>query len=162
MVTINDDTFDEQPGKADHPGFGARRRFLGRHLGSERLGASLWEVPPGQYAYPYHYHLTDEELLVILSGAGELRTPGGWRPLQVGEVVSFRSGADGAHQVRASGSMPLRFLAVSTAGSPDIVIYPDSDKLGAFERRVDGGGVWELYRRRDAVDYWEGEPPPPS
>lgn len=159
MITVDDEMFDEQPGKADHPGFEARRRFVGRHLRAERLGASLWEVAPGAYAYPYHYHLADEELIVVLGGDGELRTPSGWRPLVAGEVVSFLPGERGAHQLRATGSAPLRFLAVSTSGAPDIVIYPDSGKLGAFERRPDGGGVWELYRRRDAVGYWEDEPP---
>lgn len=48
--------FDEQPGKNDHPGFGSRRRFVGRRAGAQRLGASLWEVPPGEAAYPYHLH----------------------------------------------------------------------------------------------------------
>ena len=39
-------------------------------------------------------------------------------------------------------------------------VYPDSDKIGAFERLRDGGGLRELYRRGDAVDYCEGERPP--
>lgn len=124
----------------------------------QRLGASLWEVPPGESAYPYHYHLGDEELLVVLDGDGEVRTPQGWRPLKGGEVVAFVPGEAGAHQVRCPGPATLRFLAVSTAGAPDIVIYPDSGKLGAFERRSDGGGVWELHRRSDRVGYWDGEP----
>lgn len=24
------------------------------------IGASLWELPPGEAAYPYHYHLAEE------------------------------------------------------------------------------------------------------
>jgi hypothetical protein len=43
---------------------------------------------------------------------------------------------------------------------PDIVIYPDSDKLGANERLPEGGGLSELYRRSDSVGYWDGESPP--
>jgi len=74
--------------------------------------------------------------------------------------VSFPPGPSGAHQVRCVGPDALRFLAVSTNGQPDIVLYPDSGKLGAFERRPDGSGIWELYRRSDAVDYWTGESPP--
>lgn len=54
----------------------------------------------------------------------------------------------------------MRFLALSTSGEPDIVIYPDSGKLGAAERRADGSGLREMFRLSDAVDYWEGELPP--
>ncbi len=36
---------------------------------------SLWEVPPGETAYPYHFHLAEEEVLVVLNGAPLLRDP---------------------------------------------------------------------------------------
>ncbi len=54
----------------------------------------------------------------------------------------------------------MRFLSVSTNGEPDIVIYPDSGKLGANERRPDGGGLTAMFRLGDAVDYYDGEQPP--
>jgi uncharacterized cupin superfamily protein len=72
-----------------HPGFNCLRARLSRQAGSERLGLSLWELPPGQAAYPYHYHLAEEELVVVLDGAPSLRTPDGWRELEEGEVVPF-------------------------------------------------------------------------
>jgi hypothetical protein len=40
------------------------------------------------------------------------------------------------------------------------VIYPDSGKLGAFERPPDGSGLRALFRLSDAVDYLDGEQPP--
>jgi len=54
----------------------------------------------------------------------------------------------------------VRFLAFSTSGDPDLVVYPDSGKLGAFERLPDGGGLRAMFRSGDAVDYYEGERPP--
>lgn len=157
---VHDPEWAPDPGRSVRPGFMVKRAFLGRQAGAHRLGASVWEVEPGQAAYPYHFHLAEEELLVVLEGEGRLRTPDGWRPLARGEVVAFPAGDGGAHQVLATGSTPMRFLAVSTNGAPDIVVYPDSGKVGAFERRPDGGGMWELFRRGEAVDYWEGEEPP--
>jgi uncharacterized cupin superfamily protein len=141
-------------------GFRSLRAWLGRDAGAQALGLSLWEVPPGEAAYPYHYHLGDEELLIVLEGDGRLRTPDGWRRLVPGEVLSFLPGEAGAHQLVADGKEPLRFLAFSTSGRPDIGVYPDSGKLIAAERRP--GGVRELFRREDAVDYWDGEEPPAS
>ena len=56
--------------------------------------------------------------------------------------------------------MTARFLAVSTSGTPDLVVYPDSGKVGACERLPDRDGFWEIFRIADAVDYHEGEGPP--
>jgi uncharacterized cupin superfamily protein len=146
--------FDEA---RDHDGFHARRARLGYQLGTERLGASLWELPPGQRAYPYHFHLTEEELLVVLAGRPSLRDPSGWRELEEGEVVSFPRGEAGAHQLANRTDETVRFLALSTNGDPDVVLYPDSGKLCAAERNPDGSGLKEFFRLADAVDYWDGE-----
>ena len=121
---------------------------------------SLWEVPPGEAAYPYHHHLTEEELLVVLDGRPSLRTPNGWRELAEGEVVAFPRGEGGAHQLANRTSETIRFLAISTSGEPDIVIYPDSGKLGANERLPEGGGLRAMFRMADTVDYHEGEQAP--
>ena len=154
---IDDPDFDEP---REHPGFLARRARISRQAGSERLGLSLWEVPPGEAAYPYHHHLGEEELVLVLDGTPSLRTPEGWRELAQGEVVAFLRGEDGGHQLVNRTAQTVRFLAFSTNGDPDLVVYPDSGKLGACERLADGGGLREMFRLEDAVDYYEGERPP--
>jgi uncharacterized cupin superfamily protein len=156
-VNINQPHFDEP---REHAGFLCSRARIGRQAGAQRLGLSLWEVAPGQAAYPYHHHLGEEELVVVLAGRPSLRTPQGWRELAEGEVVSFTRGAQGAHQLVNRSDAVVRFLALSTNGEPDIVLYPDSGKVGAFERAADGSGMYELFRLADAVDYYEDERPP--
>ncbi len=157
MPNLNDAEFDE-PREVE--GFRARRARLGRQLDSEKLGLSYWELPPGQAAYPYHWHMTEEELLVITTGTPSLRTPDGWRELDEGEVIAFPRGEEGGHQLLNRTDETVRFLAFSTQPGPDIVMYPDSGKLGAFERRPEGGGLYKLFRVDDAVDYHHGEKPP--
>ena len=152
--------FDETAGREPHAGFLAQRSYLGRRAGSTRLGASLWHVPPGEAAYPYHYHLAEEELLVVVDGSGRLRTSAGWEPLERGAVLSFATGEGGAHQIVNDGAEMLVFLAVSTSGTPDICVYPDSGKICAAERGPNGSGIWEFYRREDAVGYWTDVDPP--
>jgi uncharacterized cupin superfamily protein len=149
--------FDEP---RDHDGFRARRARLSRQAGAERLGLSLWEVEPGQAAYPYHAHLAEEEIVIVLDGTPSLRTPDGWRDLEQGEVVSFLRGEQGAHQIVNRTNEPVRFLAFSPCGEPDVVIQPDSGKIGVFERRPDGSGMRLLFRREDERDYYDGESPP--
>ena len=157
MPNVNEPDFDEP---RDKPGFVARRARIGRQAGSQRLGASLWELPPGEAAYPYHWHLAEEELLVVTQGTPSLRGPDGWRDLEEGEVVAFPLGEEGAHQLVNRTESPVRFLAVSTQPGQDIVMYPDSGKLAAFERLPDRDGLREFFFLKDAVDYYAGEEPP--
>jgi uncharacterized cupin superfamily protein len=142
----------------DHDGFRARRWRVGRQVGAQRLGASIWEVPPGEAAYPYHWHFIEEELVYVMAGRPSLRTPEGWRELEEGEFVSFRVGEEGAHQLINRTEEPVRFLSISTGGTPEICIYPDSNKVGLYGRT--DVELRELFRRSDAVDYWDGETPP--
>lgn len=51
----------------------------------------------------------------------------------------------------------MRFLSFSSSGEPDIVIYPDSNKLGAFERLPEGGGLRAMFRIAETVNYHDGE-----
>jgi uncharacterized cupin superfamily protein len=157
MPNINDPTFDEP---REHPGFRCRRARVSRQAGSDRLGLSVWELPPGEAAYPYHYHLAEEELVVVLDGHPTLRTLDGWRELQEGEVVPFLRGERGAHQIVNRTNDTVRFLAFSTNGEPDIVIRPDSGTLDACERLPQGGGLRAIFRMDNAIDYYDGEVPP--
>lgn len=146
--------------EGDRPaGFRSRRARIGYELGGELVGASLWEVPPGEAAYPYHFHYADEEIVIVISGRPTLRTPEGEREMEAGEAVRFPLGEQGAHQILNRGEETVTFLAVSSHGRPDVVVYPDSDKLGVGERLPQGGGLRAFFRRGDQVDYFEGESP---
>ncbi len=150
--------------ESEAPGFANRRARLGRQAGSERLGLSLFELEPGCAAFPLHYHLGNEELLIALTGGAALRIPEGERELEPGEVVALTVGEGGAHQVVNRSTEPVRFAIVSEMNAPDIVVRPESNKLSAFGRApgAAGAGLHDAYFRRDAVDLWEGEEPPPS
>jgi uncharacterized cupin superfamily protein len=137
---------------ADGPdGFRHGRLSMREVLGGELIGASLYEVAPGERLWPYHYHDGNEEWLVVVLGRPTLRTPEGERELVPGDVVGFPPGAPGAHTLSNATSEPVRIGMFSTL-QYGTASYPDSDKIGAGwrdERRY--------FRRSDAVDYWEGE-----
>jgi uncharacterized cupin superfamily protein len=145
----------ELPVHQDRPGYiwDGRRGVAGEH-GLRCLGASLYELPEGQWTFPYHYHHGVEEWLYVVAGAPVLRDPSGERVLAPGDLVGFPSGPDGAHAIRGPGRVVIFSGAVS-AEAASVSVYPDSDKLGV---RPSGGGPDRLdFRRADAVDYWEGE-----
>jgi uncharacterized cupin superfamily protein len=93
----------------------------------------------------------------VLEGTPTLRTPGGTRTLERGEVVAFPRGEDGAHQVTNDTADEVRFLAISTSGEPEIAFYPDEGKVGTWSRVP--GEPGRMFRLDDAVGYYEGVKP---
>jgi uncharacterized cupin superfamily protein len=147
---------------SERPGFAYRRAKLAQGAGAERLGASLYELEPGSAPFPLHYHLGNEELLIVISGRPSLRTGDGERELELGEVVAFPVGEQGAHQVVNRSREPARVLIVSEMNAPDVVVRPESGKLSAFGRPPGsaGEGIHEVFFLRDAAEFWAGEEPP--
>lgn len=140
-----------------------RRKQLGGATDDEALGCSLYEVPPGKRAWPYHYHTANAEAIYVLAGEGELRGPEDeTEPLESGVYAAFPAGPDGAHEIENTGDEPLRYLAVSTMVEPEVLRYPDSDKIGVMAGEPPGGDsderlVSAYFRETDAVDYWTDE-----
>jgi uncharacterized cupin superfamily protein len=97
-------------------GFRARRSRIGYELGLELIGCSLWELPAGEAAYPYHFHYADEELIVVMRGRPTLRTPQGLRELEEGEALRFPVSEQGAHQIVNRSEDTVTFLAISSHG----------------------------------------------
>lgn len=147
----------------EREGFAGRRAKLGKLADAEHLGASLYELAPGCAVWPLHYHLGNEELLIVVEGSPALRTLEGERTLEPGEVVAFPVGEAGAHQVVNRGTAPVRILIISEMNAPDVVVRPESGKLNAFGRPPgsDAPGLNETFFRRDEAEFWDGEPVPP-
>lgn len=141
--------------RRDRRGFSWRRARVGDALGAEKLGASLYELDPGERTFPYHYEYGVEEWLLVVAGRPTLRDPEGEHVLEPGDVVCFCEGPDGAHQVRNDTDAPIRVLIFSTAQKPDAAVYPDSGKIGIWSGNDADPG--RLFRIADEVDYWDGE-----
>ena len=139
----------------DRPGYAWRRAVVGEKIGARKLGASLYELQPGQKTFPYHYEYGVEEWLLCVSGTPTLRVPDGEHELRPGDVVCFPEGPDGAHQVRNDTNEPVKVLIASTKQLPDAAVYPDSGKIGIWTGNEADPG--RLFRIDSAVDYWEGE-----
>ncbi len=117
----------------------ARWTRLGPGLGLERLGCTLYELDPGGQAAPYHSHHGNEELLIVLSGKLELRTPDGTRELGPGDVVGFATGPGGAHRVRNIWQEERsRYLVVSTMQFPELAEQLDTGTVLALKGPADG------------------------
>jgi uncharacterized cupin superfamily protein len=150
---------DDWDGGRDRPGWQWKWLAVGRRLGAERIGASLYELAPGQKTFPYHFHWAEEELLIVLRGEPTLRDPSGERRLVPGDCVLFKRGPDGAHLVRNDTEKPCRLLMLSSPADVEVAVYPDSGKVGVFASTgQEGGEPFRLILPQDAaVDYFQGE-----
>jgi uncharacterized cupin superfamily protein len=138
----------------DPEGFRSGMFRLGPQLGADRTGATVYQLAPGEALCPFHYEYAEEEWLVVLDGTPTIRHPEGNDVLQRWDVVRFPVGPDGAHLVRNDTEDEVRVLMFSNVAYPNITIYPDSDKLGAWTGNRDDDLI---ARRSSAVDYFEGE-----
>lgn len=97
------------------------------------------EVEPGNFAYGYHYHETDEEVFYIISGTAVVRTPEGDKTLQAGDAITFPAGPEGAHVIRnASHTEKLVYLDFDTNNIPEIVHFPDTNQVMAYGKFSNG------------------------
>jgi uncharacterized cupin superfamily protein len=127
---------------------------LGPQIGAAKIGATVYELPPGQSTFPYHYEHGCEEWLLVVAGRPTLRHPGGENELEPGDLVCFPEGPEGAHKVTNSTNETARLVILSTKASPAVAVYPDSDKIGVFtEDEADD----VMVRRESGVDYWDRE-----
>jgi uncharacterized cupin superfamily protein len=139
----------------DPEGFRAGMFRLGKVLGAEETGTSVYELPPGESICPYHYEHGEEEWLIVLEGRPTLRHPEGTDQLEPLDVVFFPRGPEGAHGVRNETDETVRVLMYSTVRYPTATVYPDSDKIGIWT----GGDRSDdlITTRSSAVDYYHGE-----
>jgi uncharacterized cupin superfamily protein len=127
------------------PRWPGRMCGVARHAGAKKLGATVYEFEAGG-GLPYHAHSAREEMLVVLSGSPEVRTPEGRRMLEPGTIVSFPPGDAGAHQILNPGPEPARVLMVSTMEYPDVakqldvgntIVFQESGEVQAFPPGVE-------------------------
>jgi len=136
-----------------------RRKELGDAAGGKQLGCSLYELPPGEQSWPYHYHTANEEAMYVLAGEGLLRADDGEHDLTAGDYVSFPADESGGHRVVNDSDDVLRYLAVSTMTEPDVTVYPEMGKIGVFVGAPPGGrderSLHGYYPIDADVGYWE-------
>ena len=152
-INIADPDFTSDP--ADPDGFRSGLFRFGKLLGMRKLGASVYELPPGQAICPYHYEYGEEEALLVLEGTPTLRHPGGSELLAPWDAVAFPEGPDGAHAVSNQTDETVRVLMFSTVSVPAASVYPDSDKIGIWTGNDDDD---VMVHRESGVTYFDREP----
>ena len=142
--------------------YGGIVKHPARASGAKRSGLNWLGLPPDAEGAPPHCHSAEEEVFVVLGGAGTLELWGSPRPgeplpdrpdevipVRPGHVVARPPGTRTSHSFR-SGPEGMIYLAYGTREPNDICYYPRSNKI--FFR---GLGV---IARLELLEYSDGEP----
>lgn len=136
---------------ADPAGYRSGMHRFGPKLDAKRIGATVYELPPGEALCPYHYE-SEEEWLLVLQGELTLRDPEGEQVLRPGDVVAFPAGPAGAHKTTNRGTETVRALMWATSDPAGFCVYPDSSKVALW-----GGDTYERRKLGAPADYYDGE-----
>jgi uncharacterized cupin superfamily protein len=158
IVNVNDLNW-ESGGNSDR--FVFERKWFTPCTGAQKLGCSLYRVPPGKTAFPFHKHFTNEEAIYVLAGKGTMRLDDEEFEVGPGDYIALPPEGPN-HQLINSGSEDLDYLCLSTMIHPDITLFPDSDKVIAFAGSGPGGDksvrtFFGIYKASSAVGYYDGE-----
>src|SRR4051812_48718345 len=141
---------------SDPEGYRAGAKRFGPDVGGGRMGATVYELPPGQSLCPYHYE-SEEEWLLVLQGEVTVRHPEGEDVLVPGDVTAFSVGPAGAHKTTNNGTETVRMLMWATSDPIGYAVYPDSDKISHWNDSSDTADNFLRVRRGDKLEYYDGE-----
>jgi uncharacterized cupin superfamily protein len=143
--------------------YDARMGAVAMKIGAQKLGYNITAVPPGKRAFPAHNHRVNEEMFFVLEGTGEIHIGEAVYPIKPGDIIACPPGGkETAHQIANTGAVELKYLAVSTKLSPELVEYPNSNKFAVVaELPAQANGQPQTFRfvgrENQAVNYWDGE-----
>lgn len=137
----------------DHEGYEYYKRNLIPKGKANQCNISMYEIPPQKSAYPYHYHVKNEEAFYIISGEGILKSPEGEKKVTAGDFLFFPANENGAHKLTNSSETDmLVYLDFDTSNDIDVAFYPDSGKIGIWGKNIN-----QLYEIDENVDYYKDE-----
>ena len=124
----------------------ARRHYrrLAPAAGLTDFGASHVVLEPGGISSQRHWHVGEDELVVMLDGEAVLVEDDGETVLRAGDCATFRKGVANGHHLVNRSDRPCTFVAVGKPAASDCH-YPDIDLHldGPTQRfvRKDGSGL---------------------
>lgn len=142
----------------DNGYYTSRRAQFSAGIGARKLGYNLTVLPPGKAQCPFHCHRGEEEMFLILEGEGELRFGGQRYPIRAHDVIACPTGGpEVAHQIINTGTVDLRYLALSNLVEIEACEYPDSNKVVICADEPKGSRLWKMFRAETSVDYYDRE-----
>ncbi len=99
---------------------------LGEAGGLTQFGVNLVTLEPGAVSSLRHWHLAEDEFVMVTEGECVLIEDGGETPMRPGDAAFPANTPDG-HCFRNRSDRPARFLVIGTKAAREVVTYSDVD-----------------------------------
>ena len=135
--------------------FGGATRHLTQAAVTENwhVGVVVESPAPGKRLWPRHYHMLEEEHVLMLEGEGTLLLGDARYPMKPGDYVCFPVGQALGHAILNSGTGPCRYLLIGERNPNEICVYPDSNKMAVDALKVRD----RVFDKTATRNYWDGE-----
>ena len=111
--------------------------------GLTEMGASHVTLEPGAWSSQRHWHDSEDEMVIMLSGRAVLVEDGGEQELGPGDIAAWPKGSTNGHHLINRSDRPCSFVAIS-AGRRTAGGYSDIDMVFTDDGR---------FLRRDGSEY---------
>jgi uncharacterized cupin superfamily protein len=147
METVPVRTTSIYPAPFDGWMTGRRSLQLGRAGGLTQFGVNITILPPGARSSLRHWHLNEDEFVMVLEGELTLVTDAGEHLMRAGDCAAFPAGQPEGHTLVNRSAAEGRFLVVGTRAPHEVCTYTDVDL------KVEMQGGEARFSRRDGTPY---------
>ncbi len=110
--------------------------------GLTQFGANIIILAPGGKSSMRHWHLNEDEFVMVTQGEVNLIEDEGKTPMTVGDCAAFPAGNANGHCFENATDVEARFLVIGTRAQSEIGTYSDIDMKVTVE-----GGQFEFTRK---------------
>ena len=124
--SIEDVPWTEWKGKN---GENARFKLLGKYGGGSHVGVNIDILEPGNYSNKFHYHLMEEEHIIILEGSATLFLGEKSFVLRKDDYCCFPAGQKVGHHLYNHTAKICKFLTIGENKPDDVYVYPQEKSI---------------------------------
>lgn len=115
---------------------------LGEAGGLTQFGVNLVTLDPGAVSSLRHWHLAEDEFVMVTEGTCTLITDAGETEMAPGDCAAFPANTPDGHQFVNRTDRPARFLVVGSKATREVATYSDVD----LKVTIEGGKATFTYR----------------
>jgi uncharacterized cupin superfamily protein len=122
---------------------------FGEAGGLTQFGVNLVTLQPGAMSSLRHWHLNEDEFVMVTEGECTLVQDAGETLMRPGDCAAFRAGDPDGHHFINRTDRPATFLVIGSRAAREVATYSDVDMM------VHQGGGTSRFTYKDGTD-WNG------
>ena len=115
--------------------------------GLTQFGVNLVTLEPGALSSLRHWHLHEDEFVMVMAGQCTLVQGAGETVMQTGQCAAFPAGVPDGHHFINRTDLVARFLVIGTKAPREVATYSD------FDLMVEIGGGQAVFTHKDGSPY---------